>query len=189
MAVPTRAEAEALLASYELPDAIVAHARGVSRLAAEAARLLAGTGVAVDPQLVEVAALLHDIDKLATRESGEPHGIVGARWLTELGFPELADAVASHPVSCLLDPGRAPRDWPSKLVAIADRRFDQRFVSIDQRIDGMAERYPEYRAELDAARAPAHSLEAQLAGTLGLSAAELERALRAAVEPHRLEGE
>lgn len=180
MALPTRAEAEALLASYELPDGIVAHARGVSRLAAEAARRLASTGVAVDPLLVEVAALLHDIDKLATRDSGEPHGIVGARWLTELGYPELADPVASHPVSCLLDPERAPRDWPSKLVAIADRRVEQSFVSIEERIDGMAERYPQYRAELEAARAPARALEAELARALGLSAAELDGALRAA---------
>jgi putative nucleotidyltransferase with HDIG domain len=189
MGIPTRAEAEALLASYELPDTIVAHARGVSAVAAEAARLLAGTGVGVDPRLVEVAALLHDIDKLATREGSEPHGIVGARWLTELGYPELANPVASHPVNCLLDATRAPRDWPSKLVAIADRRFEQRFVSIDQRIDGMAERYPEYRAELDAARVPAHRLEAELASALGLATPDLDRALRAAVGPHPVEGE
>ena len=189
MALPTRAQAEALLASYELPDAVMAHARGVSQVAAEAARLLAGTGVAVDPQLVEVAALLHDIDKLATRDGGEPHGMVGARWLTELGYPELGAAVASHPVSCLLDPERAPRDWASKLVAIADRRFDQRFVSVDQRIDGMAERYPEYRIELDAARAPAHALEAELARALGLSLTELDGALRAAGNRGAVEAE
>ena len=180
MALPTRAEAEALLATYALPDGIMAHAHGVSRVAAEAARLLASTGVAVDPLLVEVAALLHDIDKIATRDGGEPHGIVGARWLTEMGYPELADAVASHPVSCLLDPQRAPRDWASKLVAIADRRVEQGFVSIDERIDGMAERYPQYRAELEAARPPAHALEAELARVLGLSGAALDGALRAA---------
>ena len=87
MALPTRAEAEALLATYELPDGIITHSRGVSRVAAEAARLLATVGVEVDPLLVEVAALLHDIDKRVTRKSGEPHGIVGARWLTELGYP------------------------------------------------------------------------------------------------------
>jgi len=143
--------------------------------------------VAVDPWLVEVAALLHDIDKLATRESGEPHGLAGAHWLTELGYPELAAAVASHPVNCLLDPERAPRDWPAKLVAIADRRFDRRFVSIDERIDGMAQRYPGYRIELDAARAPAHALEAELADALGLSAAELDEALRAAADPQATE--
>jgi len=187
MSVPSRAEAEALLSSYGLPDGIVVHAHGVSQVAARAAHLLAGAGVDVDPHLVEVAALLHDIDKVATRASGEPHGLVGARWLAELGYPELSAAVASHPVNCLLDPQRAPRDWPSKLVAIADRRFEQAFVTIDERIDGMARRYPAYRAGLDAAREPAHALESELARAVGLSADDLDRALRPAAIPRPAE--
>ena len=77
MAVPTLAEAEQLLASFHLPDGIVTHSRGVSRVAAEAARLLAAAGVEVDPQLVAVAALLHDVDKPQTRDDGAAHGVAG----------------------------------------------------------------------------------------------------------------
>ena len=43
---------------------------GVARVAAEAARLVAAAGVPVDVRLVEVAALLHDIDKPETRQGG-----------------------------------------------------------------------------------------------------------------------
>ena len=182
MALPSRAEAETLLASFDLPDGVVLHARGVSRVAATAARLLASAGVEVDAHLVEVAALLHDIDKVETRRSGEQHGIVGARWLTERGYPELAEAVAAHPITCLLDLARFPASWAARLVSIADRRVDQRFVSIDARIDGMAARYPEYTDELQAARAPAHALEAELVAALASSPATLEGALRAAWE-------
>jgi putative nucleotidyltransferase with HDIG domain len=180
MAVPTRFQADHLLASLDLPAGIVVHSRGVSRVAAEAAHLLAEAGVDVDADLVEVAALLHDIDKPETRRSGEPHGVVGARRLTELGYGELAGPVASHPVSCLLDPARFPRGWEAILVAIADRRVDQEFVTIDQRIDGMARRYPQYGDELQAARAPAHAMEASLASATGLSDEALADRLRAA---------
>jgi hypothetical protein len=100
----------------------------------------------------------------------------------ELGYAELAGPVASHPVSCLLDARRFPRGWPAILVAIADRRVDQRFVTIDQRIAGIARRYPRYREHLEAARGPAHALEASLATAAGLSDEELAQKLRAAWE-------
>jgi hypothetical protein len=106
--------------------------------------------------------------------------------LTELGYAELAGPVASHPVSCLLDAQRFPRGWPAILVAVADRRVDQRFVTIDERIDGMAQRYPQYREQLEAARGPAHALEASLAAAAGLSDEELAEKLRAAWD-HREE--
>jgi putative nucleotidyltransferase with HDIG domain len=180
--VPSRDEADRLLASLDLPEGIVVHSRGVARVAAEAARLVGAAGTNVDPQFVEVAALLHDIDKPETRRSGEPHGLVGARRLTELGYEELAGPVASHPVSCLIDPERFPRGWSAVLVAVADRRVDQRFVTIDERIDGMARRYPQYREQLDACRAPAHELEASVADAAGMSLEQLGVALRAAWE-------
>lgn len=182
MVVPSRIDAERLLASYALPDGIVVHSRGVSRVAAEAARLLAAAGVAVDPHLVEVAALLHDIDKLETRDQDGQHGLVAARWLTELGYAELAEPVASHPIGCLLDPERVPRGWTSVSVAVADRHVAQRFVSIDERIDDQARRYPAYRASLEAARQPAHTMEAELATAVGLSVEQLVGRLRTAWE-------
>lgn len=180
MAVPTPAEAELLLASFDLPDGIVTHSRGVSGVAAEAARLLAAGGVAVDPHLVAVAALLHDIDKPQTRDDAGGHGLVGARWMAERGFPELAEPIASHPIGCLLDPSRTPRGWDSVAVAVADRHVAQEFVSIDERIDGQARRYPDYRADLELARAPAHAMQHDLAAAAGLTVDELEARLRAA---------
>lgn len=185
MAVPTLAEAEQLLVSFELPDGVVTHSRGVSRVAAEAARLLAAAGIEVDAQLVAVAALLHDVDKPRTRDDGAEHGALAARWMTERGWPELAGPIASHPISCLLDPSRAPRGWAATAVAVADRHVAQRFLSVDERIDDQARRYPEFRGELDAARAPAHAMEAELAAAAGISVTELVARLRNACEAAR----
>ena len=180
MAVPTPAEAKLLLASFDLPDGIVAHSRGVSRVAAEAARLLESAGIAVDPQLVAVAALLHDVDKPQTQDGGEQHGLLAARWMAERGFPELAEPIASHPIWCLRDPSRTPRGWDSVAVAVADRHVAQGFLSIDERIDDLARRYPEARAGLEALRDPAHALQAEVAAAAEMSVDQLEAHLRAA---------
>ena len=180
MAVPTLAAARELLLDFGLPDGVVTHSEGVRRVAAEAARLVALGGIPVDSALVEVAALLHDIDKLQTRNGAGRHGEVGARHLERLGFEEIAPAVRSHPVRCLVDESRFPRGWPSVLVSVADRHVAQEFMTIDERLDDMAERHPEYRVEIDGARRPAHRLEAEVAEAAGLPRAELVERLRAA---------
>jgi putative nucleotidyltransferase with HDIG domain len=182
MAIPTREQAEAILASFELPDGIVAHSEGVARIAVAAARLVAAHGVPVDVDLVEIAALLHDIDKLETRDGGGVHGVVGAERLTAMGHPELAPPVASHPVTCLLDDTRFPRGWPSVLVSVADRHVASSFLTTDQRIDDLAARYPRHRAELEAARRPARGLESEVADAAGLAVDELVERLRATWE-------
>ena len=180
MAVPTLADAEQLLAFFELPAGIVTHSRGVSRVAAEAARLLSAAGAKADPHLVEVAALLHDVDKLETREHPTEHGLMAARWMAERGYPELAEPIASHPIGCLIDPSRAPRGWASVAVAVADRHVAQGFVTIDDRIADLTERYPDFQADLEAARAPAYAMQADLAAAAGLSVNALESRLAAA---------
>ena len=171
-----------MLASFDLPDGIVTHSRGVSRVAAEAARLLAAAGVEVDADLVAVAALLHDVDKQATREDPGQHGALAARWVTEGGWSELAAAIASHPIGCLLDPARAPHGWAARAVAVADRHVAQGFVSIDERIDEQAVRHPEFAADLDRARVLAHAMQAELAAAAGLTDELLQARLRTAWE-------
>ncbi len=180
MAIPKRERAEQLLASYELPEGIVSHSRGVARVAAEAARLVEAAGMPVDAQLVEMAALLHDIDKLETRRGAGTHGVLGAAWMVEAGHEELAIPIASHPVTALFDEERYPRGWPSVVISVADRHVAQEFLTIDQRIDDMALRHPEYREQLELARRPAHALEAELADAAGLTVPVLVDRLRAA---------
>lgn len=182
MAVPDRDTARRLLDEAGLPDGIRIHSEGVARVAAAMAGLAAEARIPVDGALVEAAALLHDIDKVEIRESGGEHGIVGARRLEELGYPELAMPVASHPIGCLLDDDRFPIGWPSVIVAVADRHVAQEFLAIDERLDDMKARYPEYAGQIDAARAAAHALEAQVAEAVDLSVDELVARLRTAWE-------
>jgi hypothetical protein len=143
--------------------------------------MLRAAQVPVDPDMVEVAALLHDIDKPETRGS-LTHGLVAAAEMVERGWEELAIPIASHPLSCLLDEERFPRGWPSVILSIADRHVAQDFLTTDERIDDMARRHPEFGREIEQSRRHAHALEAELAEVLGLGVDELVARLRAAWE-------
>ena len=140
-----------------LPDGIVVHSRGVARVATAAATWSRRRGVPVDVRLVEVAALLHDIDKPETRRTaGARHP--GRARLT-MGYPELAMPVASHPVTAPARRGAFPARLAVGLVSVADRHVHQEFVTIDERIDDCWPAHPSTRDEVGAARPPAHALK------------------------------
>ena len=182
MAVPDRFSARRALQDAGLPRGIVVHSEGVARVAVAAAGLVAEAQIPVDGTLVEAAALLHDVDKVEIRRSGGEHGVVGARRLEALGYGELAMPVASHPITALLDDDRFPIGWPSVLVAVADRHVAQEFLTIDERLDDMKRRHPEHARSIEAARRPAHALEAQVAEATGMAVDDLVARLRSAWE-------
>ena len=186
MAIPDGEEARRIMAARSLPEGIVAHSHGVAVVAAEAARLVAAGGIPVDARLVEGAALLHDIDKPMTSTGEGRHGEVGARLLTQMGFAELAPAVASHPLVSVLDEVAYPRGWVAVLVFLADKHVAQEFMTIDERLDDMARRHPMYRSDIDEARPRVHALEAELADVTGLSIPRLLDRLSAAWERREL---
>jgi len=93
--------------------------------------------------------------------------------------------IASHPITALLDEERFPIGWPSVLVAVADRHVAQEFLSVDERLDDMKTRHPEYAESIEAARRPSHALEAEVAAVSGLTVEQLVERLRAAWEAGR----
>ncbi|HET8571382.1 MAG TPA: hypothetical protein VFN14_05790 [Candidatus Limnocylindria bacterium] len=105
-----------------------------------------------------------------------------------MGYDELAVPVASHPLSCLLDDERFPIGWPSVLVSLADKHVAQEFVTLDERLDDMARRYPEFAGEINSARRPAHALEQELGDVLGISTDEVVERLAAAWHAGETEG-
>ena len=91
LGVPSAAEAEALLAVEGVPPQGLAHARAVAAVAVGLARSLNDAGAALDLELVEAAALLHDVAK------GRPrHEQAGGELLVSLGFDKAAAIVAAH---------------------------------------------------------------------------------------------
>ena len=193
MTVPGRVEAAALLLSLEPEAWFVRHARAVAEVAGWLAERIDARGTVVDRRLVEAAALLHDADKALRRTDplrALPHGDGSAAWLTRAGHPELARAVAGHPVTRLRD-GEAFRRWAAfasreeRIVAYADKRAGQRLESMDARFASWRRRYPpSATGDLDSAwdeaafaavRARAGRLEADVCRAAAISPAEVRR--------------
>jgi putative nucleotidyltransferase with HDIG domain len=183
VAVPSRIAAAAILLSLDPPAWLVGHVATVAEIAAFLAERTAARGVAVDRGIVEAAALLHDIDKLLPEDDPVQelgHGDAGARWLTQLGYGELARAVAAHPVTRLLDADRYGR-WngvatrEERIVAYADKRAGQRLESMKSRFAGWESRYPQHREGLARGRARAERLERQVCETAGVSPLAIRR--------------
>ena len=191
--MPGRVEAASLLLSLDPPAWFVRHARAVAEVAGWLAARIERRGTPVDRRLVESAALLHDADKVLPADDPAralPHGDGSAAWLTRLGHPELARAVAGHPVTRMLD-GERYRRWAGfasreeRIVAYADRRAAQRLVSMDARFASWSRRYPRLdvdgrsvgwdAAELRAVRARADRLEADVCRAAGVSPSDVRR--------------
>jgi HD superfamily phosphodiesterase len=199
MTVPGRVEAAELLLSLDPPAWFLRHARAVGEVAGWLAARIADAGTTIDRRLVETAALLHDVDKLLPADDPArslPHGDGSAAWLTRHGHPELARAVAAHPVTRLID-GERYRRWAAfasreeRVVAYADKRAGQRLEPMEARFASWQRRYPDgwTAAEARAVVERARRLEADVCRAAGIAPVNVRRlawtgaALRAARAP------
>jgi hypothetical protein len=100
---------------------------------------------------VEVAGLLHDVDKALPRDRRPPgkHGSAGARWLASRGYPELQEAITLHPVTLLVEEEGAARvlsaSLEARVVAYADKRAGQRLQPMAARFARWRRRHPDSR--------------------------------------------
>lgn len=193
MSVPGRVDAAALLISLDPPSWFMRHSRAVAETAGWLARRAASRGLGVDRRLVEAAALLHDVDKLASVRSDDPavvrmpHGEGSARWLSHRGHPELAAAVACHPVVRLADDVWWERWWSSaspeeRILAYADKRAGQRLEPMTERFASWRRRYPPQRRSdawtettLATIGERAERLETDVCAFVGTSASDVAR--------------
>jgi putative nucleotidyltransferase with HDIG domain len=150
MSVPSRDQSAELILSLQPPAWHLRHSRAVAETAAWLALRAAEAGRSVDRRLVEVAALLHDIDKLErvradVAELG--HGDAAAEWLARNGWPELGPVIAGHPVTRLADAAWF-EEWlgcataEALIVSYADKRAGQRLESMADRFASWERRYP-----------------------------------------------
>jgi putative hydrolase of the HAD superfamily len=196
---PDVAECLALLAEHGAPPELVDHCRAVAGVAFRLAERLRRSfdcarhtapgsaqdaGEEVSPLLAHRGGLLHDIAKPVGRRSSQPHTLLAGEWLEELGYPALARIAARHAIWSILEGEAQPSTWEEKLVFYADRLIEgDRLVGIPARAASLAGRRPEVADAVRQALPATLALEAEIAGRLGLTPAEMVAWLEAALAP------
>ena len=136
--IPAREQCLQLMDDQGMLPNIKAHSLAVCSYALRLARAANACGCNFDLAAIEAAALLHDITKTRSLETGENHALTGANLLRELGFEPIAGMVAGHVTP------RENGDQLSaeELISYADKRvLHDKVVSLAERFGYLYERY------------------------------------------------
>jgi len=170
--IPTRQACFDLWKNYHTPENVRQHLLGVEKVAVFLGESLLDAGENFSLPLVQSGALLHDWLRLVgvgeiklkhfktppsyedfafwrelnQRFSGLNHSQAAAMELTLQEYPaELAEVVARHDYSSIIDPEHKPATWEQKLVFYADKRvMHDQVVTLRERFEDGRQRYPEF---------------------------------------------
>jgi putative nucleotidyltransferase with HDIG domain len=94
--IPGPEECRRLMRQMQMRPNIVDHSRQVCRVAEFLAGALIRTGVPLNRPLITAGALLHDITKTRSLDTGENHAATGGAYLAELGYLRVSEIVRQH---------------------------------------------------------------------------------------------
>ncbi len=138
MNIPSKEECIKLLKQNKAPDNIIAHTSAVCDFSMKVCDILEKRNIKANRNLVAAAALLHDIKKI---EKGE-HEIEGAKYISSLGYPEVAEIIMKHGLKHCHNKKFKPNTWEEKIVFYSDKRLrSDKIVSVDERFEYIKERY------------------------------------------------
>lgn len=140
MKIPSRKEACRLLCDMEMLAHIQDHSLQVCSVALFLADRLKPSGIRLNRDLVESAALLHDITKTRSLATRENHAHTGGALLAAMGYHEVGDIVRQHVMLDDYDGGGPPAE--AHIVNYADKRvLHDKVVSLEKRKAYILERY------------------------------------------------
>jgi uncharacterized protein (TIGR00295 family) len=130
---PTPQDCIDLLRGAGAAEPVIAHTSAVARVAVPVAQQLVACRHAVDVELVQAGALLHDIGR--AKSHGLDHASLGARMLREMGLPEPLCLIVERHTGGGIDAedarrlGLPPKDYTprtveEKVVCQADNLVD-----------------------------------------------------------------
>ncbi len=181
MNIPTKEECFCLIQEMDMMDHIIDHSIMVSNVALCLCRFLKEKFPDINVQATRSAALLHDITKTRSFDTGEVHSETGGRLLTDLGFPEIGNIIRQH---VILDacPDTTPLAGATpvseqEIVNYADKRvLHDQVVSLERRLEYIKIRYgskPEFKCRIQLMWKEALTLEQKLFSHLPFKPAQL----------------
>lgn len=152
---------------------IKAHSLMVSQFAVHITQALNATGLNFNIPEIEAAALLHDITKTQSIETGEDHAQTGAELLQELGFMHVAQIVREH----ITPTDRGKALTTEEILSYADKRvLHDRLVSLDERFKYLLKRYggtEQTLRRIHAAKTRTKAIEDKIVATLNSNAYDI----------------
>lgn len=143
--IPAYKQCRMLLDRMKMPAHIQAHSHKVRQVALLLTDGLILAGVEINRDLVGASALLHDITKPRSFETGENHAQTGGEYLSELGYHEVGEIIRQHVVLDIYFAGDAPCE--AEVVNYADKRvLHDKIVSLQDRMQYIMDRYAKTEA-------------------------------------------
>lgn len=140
MLIPPQNECLELLNTVKMPNHIQAHSRLVCCVALVLTDGLLAAGININRKLIRASALLHDITKPRSFDTGENHATTGGEYLSGLGFPEVGEIVRQHVKLDSYFATAEPNE--AEVVNYADKRvLHDRVVPLDDRMAYIRDRY------------------------------------------------
>ena len=175
MKIPSRTDCYRIIYEMEMLDHIIIHSLQVSRVATFLVDSITTTGITINRDIVEAAALLHDITKTRSLSTRENHASTGAQFLDSLGYPRVADIVRQH-VRLDRKPS-SPLATEGEIVHYADKRVrHDQVVTLEERHRDILERYgvdPEHRQRINETFSETKNLETLIFQTLPFAPDEI----------------
>ncbi len=162
--IPTGEECNVILNDIcKVPSVRIRHCLKVAEVATAIGRALNAHGYEVDIEVVQRAAMLHDIAK-----GQRKHDNVGGQILRKLGFSKVGDIVAVHTD---LAGGNTKLSLEAKIVYLADKFVEgEKLVSIEERYSSSSHNFgltPEIEAAIAQRLKVAQTTKKELEGLLG----------------------
>jgi putative nucleotidyltransferase with HDIG domain len=164
-------------------DHIVVHSFQVCRVATFIVDQMDTAQVQLSRNLIQAAALLHDITKTRSFTTRENHALTGAQFLSDLGYPEVGHIVEQH--VRLEDYFDSDLPNEAEIVNYADKRvLHDKVVSLKERMEYILEKYaqgPEYKQRVRWLWQKTENLESRLFRYISFAPQELSHHLDSAI--------
>lgn len=166
MDIPTREECEVICRSFGCSDDDVqAHCETVAAVAGRIGQALNDAGEHLDLNLIEAAALVHDMAK--TKQN---HAAVAGEWLSDMGFHRVGEIVAGHTDLDVQDDATIGE---AEVVYLADKFVRGEIVeTLESRFQAALTEHghdPEIRQRIEARRKRAEKSKTRLESRLNRS--------------------